>query len=209
MNVLIIAPHPDDEAIGCGGAACRHFERGDKVSVVFLTSGELGLKHLKREAAWKIREAEAAAAAKILRLSTVEFLRCPDWMLGDDVPGAAAKLAPVLQARAPELIYLPHPHDRHPDHQATLPVLRAALAEVEMVSPRLLGYEVWTPMTDYQHVENISAVMRHKLRALRKHQSQLDEFDYARAVRGLNEYRGVTAGRCRYAEVFQELAIQP
>ena len=63
MNIMVIAPHPDDESIGCGGTICLHTAKGDHVSVVFLTSGELGLKHLPPEEAWKIREQEAAKAA--------------------------------------------------------------------------------------------------------------------------------------------------
>ena len=59
MNILILAPHPDDETIGCGGTLCLHAARGDYVSAVFLTSGELGLKHLPKKEAWAIRESEA------------------------------------------------------------------------------------------------------------------------------------------------------
>src|SRR5438552_3282084 len=127
MNVLVIAPHPDDEVIGCGGALCLHAARGDRLGVVFLTSGELGLKHLPRAEAWKTREAEARRAAKILGVASLTFLRLPDWCMGDDIPKAADALRPVLAAEKPELIYLPHPGDGHHDHQATLPVLREAL----------------------------------------------------------------------------------
>jgi N-acetylglucosamine malate deacetylase 1 len=206
MNVLVVAPHPDDECIGCGGAVCRHVAGGDVVHAVFLTSGELGLKQLSREEAWKTREAEARAAAKVLQLASTEFLRCADWTMGDEAVEVAQKLAPVLSRIAPQLIYLPHPNEWHPDHKASLPVVRAALSLSGITTPELLGYEVWTPLAEYQHVENISEVMTTKLRALRKHRSQISQWDYVRAIRGLNEYRGVMAGRCRYAEVFQELS---
>ena len=66
MNVLVIAPHPDDESIGCGGALCLHAARRDPMAVVYLSSGELGLKHLPRNKAWLTREREAERAARIL-----------------------------------------------------------------------------------------------------------------------------------------------
>lgn len=205
MKVLVIAPHPDDECIGCGGAICLHVARGDEVHAAFLTSGELGLKHLPPELACQTREAEARAAAKILRIASVEFLHCPDWTMGAEVPRVVEKLVPLLQRLAPALIYLPHPNEWHPDHKATLPALRQALLASRIAAPTLRAYEVWTPLAEYQHVENISDVMPTKLRALRRHRSQVSEWDYVRAVRALNEFRGVMAGRCRYAEVFQEL----
>src|SRR5829696_176350 len=144
MTVLVIAPHPDDECIGCGGAICRHVQRGDQVHVVFLTSGELGLKELPREQAWNIREQEAREAAKVLQLSSVEFLRCPDWTLGDAIPLATDKLVPVLQRLAPQLIYLPHPQEWHPDHKAAFKAALAALGALTpngSAAPKLFGYE--------------------------------------------------------------------
>ncbi len=203
MNILVIAPHPDDEAIGCGGALCLHADQGDRVVAVFLTSGELGLKKLPREAAWQTREREARRAAKILGLAETIFLRQPDWLLGEHVAEAAALLRPILKREAPALIYLPHRQDSHPDHQAAWPVLRAALKRSGLRAPALRAYEVWTPLSQFDEVQDITAVMSRKLRAIRAHRSQLDEFDYARAVRGLNAYRGVLAGKCSYAEVFE------
>jgi LmbE family N-acetylglucosaminyl deacetylase len=208
MNILVIAPHPDDEAIGCGGTICRHTSRGDRVVVVFLTSGELGLKQLPREKAWAIREAEAKRAAKILRITQTEFLRLPDWTVSEHLKAGAPLLAPILKRERPEIIYLPHESEWHPDHKAALPMLRAIPRMSELASARLLGYEVWTPIAEHDHVENISELMPHKLRALRAHRSQLDEFDYVKAVRGLNSFRGELAGRCRYAEVFQTLSLR-
>jgi N-acetylglucosamine malate deacetylase 1 len=205
MNILVVAPHPDDETIGCGGTLCLHTARGDRVVVVFLTSGELGLKHLAREKAWQIRESEANRAARSLGITDLEFLRLPDWMVGEHVPKGARLLSPILRREAPQMIYLPHPGEWHPDHQAASPLVRAALKRSRIARPALRAYEVWTPLREYDHLENISQVMARKLRALRAHRSQLDEFDYERAIRGLNQYRGALAGKYRYAEVFQTL----
>jgi LmbE family N-acetylglucosaminyl deacetylase len=206
MNVLVIAPHPDDESIGSGGTICLHTQRKDRVVAVFLTSGELGLDKLPREEAWRIREAEARKAAKILGLAEVFFLRKPDWYLNEHVAAAAAELRPIVQAERPDLIYLPHPVEWHPDHQAALPILQTALLRTKQ-SPALRGYEIWTPLSEHDHVENISTVMNQKLRAIRCHRSQMHEFPYDRAIAGLNQYRGVIAAKAQFAEVFQTLSI--
>jgi len=207
MNVLVIAPHPDDETIGCGGALCLHARRGDHITVVYLTSGELGLKHLPRQAAWLLREREAARAAKILGVARLFFLRLADWFVGDAVEKGAAKLRPILKRAKPDLIYLPHEMDWHPDHKAALPLVRAALKDTRILTPGLRAYEVWTPLTAHDQMEDISAVMPRKLRALRAHKSQLQEFDYVRAVSGLNQFRGALAARRPFAEVFQSVEL--
>lgn len=205
MNILVIAPHPDDETLGCGGTLCQHVKAGARVSAVFLTSGELGLKHLPREKAWSIRESEAGKAAKVLGLAELFFLRQPDWMLNEQRSATAACLLPVLKKNRPGLIYLPHPQDAHPDHQASWPILRRALRQLGKRPPQLRAYEVWAPLGQFDIVSNITREMPRKLKALRAHASQLKEFDYVRALTGLSQYRGALAGRCAYAEVFASL----
>jgi len=122
---------------------------------------------------------------------------------------AVKKLAPIFKRERPDLIYLPHAAEWHPDHKACLPIVVATLRESRIVKPELRAYEVWTPLTEYHHVEDITAVMPRKLRALRQHHSQLGEFDYVRGVVGLNQFRGALAAKCPFAEVFQTISLQP
>jgi LmbE family N-acetylglucosaminyl deacetylase len=201
-SVLIVAPHPDDESIGCGGAACLHRRAGDSLHAVYLTSGELGLKRLPPDEAKALREGEANAAASLLGIARCDFLRQPDWFVGDHISAAASQIATLLRRRRPNRIYFPHRAEWHPDHRAAAPIIYQALSLAGTPAPELLAYEVWTPLTEYDQVENITAVMALKLRALRCHRSQLEKFRYDRAVRGLNQYRGEMAGHCRFAEVF-------
>src|SRR5438067_2022425 len=130
MNVVVIAPHPDDEAIGCGGALRLHAEAGDRIVAVFLSSGALGFKHLPKQEAWRIREAEAEAAARHLGLAQTEFYRQPDWFVGDHAAPLSESLATLLARELPEVVYLPHPAEWHPDHQAALPILRQATRQI-------------------------------------------------------------------------------
>jgi LmbE family N-acetylglucosaminyl deacetylase len=208
MNVLVIAPHPDDETIGCGGTLCLHAQRGDRTVVACLTSGELGLKHLPREKAWAVREKEVGVAATILGVAQVHFLRQPDWMLGDHLEAAARALRPVLEAEQPRIIYVPHDADGHPDHRAAQPILRRAMGGALGSGPEVRAYEIWTPLPAHDHIEDITRVMPRKLRALRAHASQLGEFNYERAVRGLNAFRGELDAKCRYAEVFRTVTLE-
>src|SRR5258708_20804530 len=102
MNVLVIAPHPDDESIGCGGTICLHTDRGDYVAAVFLTSGEFALSDLPREKAWVIREGEAQESADILGITSVTFLRRPDHYLGDGMQEEANDPRPLPDLSEPE-----------------------------------------------------------------------------------------------------------
>ncbi len=206
-TVLVIAPHPDDEAIGCGGAIGLHRRRGDMVRVAFLTSGEQGIPGVPPAEVRAVREAEALQAGSVLGVSGIDFLRLPDLGLHRCCPEGAGELRALLDQYHPSLIYLPHPEEAHPDHEATLPMVRAARARLTgwPELPELRAYEVWSPMTRPGWVEDITAVMRQKLQAIRCYRSQLALFRYDRAVRGLNQYRGILGAGGRYAEAFTYL----
>ena len=69
-DVLVIAPHPDDEVLGCGGSTLIHRAAGRRVDVLFLTSGELGSAEQAPDRLAEIREAEARSAADTLGIDT-------------------------------------------------------------------------------------------------------------------------------------------
>src|SRR5439155_9446855 len=96
----------------------------------------------------------------------------------------------------------------HPDHKAALPLLRVALKDSPVATPTLRAYEVWTPLTTHEREQPSIAAIPRRLRALRAHRSQLREFDYLRAVSGLNQFRGALAARRPYAEVFQSVDLK-
>src|ERR1043165_2622614 len=111
---LVLAPHPDDEAIGCGGTLRWHVEQGDEVHVIFLTSGEDGVRGQTPGETARIREREARAAAKVLGYGTLEFWREPDGKLRSTT-AIRNRLAEKLRSFRPHLLYVPHPGEMHPD----------------------------------------------------------------------------------------------
>lgn len=202
MKVLVVAAHPDDEAIGCGGALRLHADRGDETVVVFLTSGEVGLSSLEPATARAVREREAEAAAEVLGVSRLSFLRQPDWHLRDHVAAAAGPVAELLTEGPPGLLYLPCRADDHPDHAAVADVLRAAAALAGIALPVTREFEVWTPLQAPNDAEDISSVMAAKLDSIRCYRSQLEQRAYDRAAEGLAAYRGVMLRRTSFAEAF-------
>jgi N-acetylglucosamine malate deacetylase 1 len=204
MRTLVVAPHPDDESIGCGGTLALGTAAGDQAIVVFLTSGELGLEELAVEEARTVRESEAEAAAAILGLTDLMFMRYADWFISECSSEATKALSQVIEREAPDRLLLPHPGEWHPDHAAAATIALDAVTLAGVESIRLLTYEVWTPMTRFEEIEDISTVIQTKLDAVGAYRSQLAAFDYCDAVEGLDRFRGALGARCRYAEVFGE-----
>ena len=204
-RVLVLSPHPDDEAIGCGGTLRWHVEQGDQVQVIFLTSGEHGVRGQDPSETSHCREKEAKAAAKLLGYRSLEFWREPDGAMKLTRP-LLRRMKEKLRSWKPGLVYAPHPREMHPDHRATSRLIRRAMEETRSDAEVRL-YEIWTPLQQIDHVQDISGQMKTKLAAIRAHKSQCAIMGFDKSSEGLARYRGVMHSGLggSYAEVFMRL----
>lgn len=202
--VLVIAPHPDDEVLGCGGVIARHVANGDEVYVVVVTRGAPDVFPL--ELVERGRR-EAAEANKTLGTKRLSFLDFPAPRL-DVVPNAtiANALKDVVAEVQPATIYLPHQGDIHGDHKAVYwATLVATRPNGGFVPERLLCYE--TPSETEWGAPNpcdafiptvfvdVSQHLKAKLEAMKCYQSQLAPSPKARSlasIEALAHFRGST-----------------
>ncbi|MBM3985604.1 MAG: PIG-L family deacetylase [Planctomycetes bacterium] len=209
-RVLVVAPHPDDEAIGPGATLVLHRRLGDPVEALFVTTGEHGDNGGRLPAAEYValRRGEARAAAGLLGIGRTEFWDFPDGMVvnENDLRAVTERLRGVLERARPDVVYAPHAGEQHSDHHFVSLALRRAVAALPAPRPHVLGYEVWSPLQAAFAVD-VAAVYETKLQAIRCYCSQLERNDIVRAVDGLNRYRAVLLPPGgTYAEVFEETA---
>ena len=216
-RILVLAPHPDDECIGCGGAICRYLEQGSRLLVVFVTDGRQGDRDLRALPADSPqreqmelelvarRRREARCALSVLGVSEFEFLDAADGELRQQVSPVSERLADILAEFKPDVVMLPFLTDRHADHFAVNTCLVKSIERLQGEWLRKLqcfGYEIWSPIYANALVD-ITAYMSSKRNALECYQSQLSTRDYIAGMEGLNQFRavsGLTGGR--YAEAF-------
>src|SRR5262245_40116614 len=210
-RVLVLCPHPDDEAIGCGGTLRRHVAHGDTVHAIFLTSGEQGGHGPPPEATARLREQEARDAADILGFAHIEFWHEPDGALRSR-PHLVARLRQKLQSWRPKLVFVPHDREDHPDHRAAAGLIRRALAgwALNGRKPNVRMFEIWTPLAGMDEIVDISPYIDVKLAAIRAHKSQCAVMSFDEAALGLSRYRAVMHSGwppATYAEVFKEMRL--
>ncbi|HEV8676407.1 MAG TPA: PIG-L deacetylase family protein [Methylomirabilota bacterium] len=205
-RVLVLAPHPDDETIGCGGILALHRAQGDPVRVVFLTDGGAGdpAGHYPAERYVAIRQAEARRACGVLGVTDLEFWAYPDGKLGT-VAELSERLLAALGGFTPKTVYSPSSRELHPDHGAAGARVEA-LHRARRLGAAIYAYEIWAAI-EPTHVIDVSAVVEQKLAALAEYPSQLRYNDYRPKMLGLNTYRTLTLPPgARYAEAFRRLA---
>lgn len=214
QRILVIAPHMDDELIGCGGSILKHMENKRQVAIAYVTDGSYFLKDENaRDTERSRRHLEVNQVLKALNIHAY-FLDIPDRTL-IYCKDALCKFVEVLQTYQPDAVYIPHADEYDREHQLTNTLYREACwlasetfrsgtRREEMQPVRIvLEYEVWTPLAMPQYYELIDNYIDKKCELISLYESQITHMDYAQAIRGLNLYRGVMkTGNYNHAEAF-------
>jgi LmbE family N-acetylglucosaminyl deacetylase len=211
-KVVVLAPHMDDETIGCGGAIARHVRAGASVHVVFLTDGRAGSSELstlsgaarrvKEIELMRVRKEEATAALRTLGVPNMVFLDVEDGTLESSMQASSLRLREILERIRPAIVYVPCFLEEHPDHRAASRLLLEA-TRGSTLEFQCLAYEVWTPLFPNCLVK-IDDVKNIKMEALAHYRSQLRDADYLHTALSLNAYRsaGFVNGHGKFAEAF-------
>ncbi|MBV9187262.1 MAG: PIG-L family deacetylase [Acidobacteria bacterium] len=198
-RLLVLAPHPDDEVIGCGGLVALHLREGRKVYVVVATDGAQAGNAAQREA-------ESRAALALLGDAPIVFLGFPD----RELSGAHeldARLAAILREWKPDLIAVPSPLEIHPDHVALSRAFCDLIARdtslfADLAVASVAFYEVSAPLRPNALVD-ITSVADAKYAAIATHESQSAVRDYTSYARGLNAWRTMTLPpNVKFAEAY-------
>ncbi|WP_273770802.1 PIG-L deacetylase family protein [Nostoc sp. UHCC 0926] len=144
---LIVAPHPDDETLGCGGAIALLRSLNCNVQVLVISDGTLSHPRSQKYPADRLlalREAETLSALKLLGVeaNAVTFCRMQDGSIPTQYQSAVASCRVYITEVAPQIIFLPWRYDPHADHRATWKLIKAALHDLHL-SPRLIEYPIW------------------------------------------------------------------
>jgi bacillithiol biosynthesis deacetylase BshB1 len=213
LDVLSIAPHPDDAELGMGGALIKMIARGMKVGVLDLTDGE-PTPHGSVE----LRAAETAAATAVLGLPWRWNLGLPNRSLEASLD-ARRKLANVIRLTRPRWLFAPYWIDAHPDHVAATQLAEAARFWAKLTRTDMLGEPHHPERIFYYYcvhlkhaaqpafVLDISDEFEAKLKSIRCYESQFvtgrtgESPTFLEQLRDESAYWGKLIGR-RYGEPF-------
>jgi LmbE family N-acetylglucosaminyl deacetylase len=191
VHVMVITPHPDDAEFGVAGTVARWTSEGKDVIYVVCTNGDKGTSdpNVKPDELARIREKEQLAAAKLLGVREVIFLRHPDQSL-EDTPEFRKEMVRLLRMYKPETVVTADPYRRyiwHRDHRITgqvtldaiFPYARDFHSYPELLEEGLPPHEVkevllWGAQEPNYHTD-ITTTFANKVAALRCHKSQIGD----------------------------------
>ena len=202
-RVLVVAAHPDDEVLGCGGAVARHAALGDEVESLILAEGATA-RGTPADQCGALKDA-ARAAASVLGAAPPRFLELPDNRLDSlDLLDIIQRIEAVVEEVRPDMVLTHHGGDLNVDHRITHRAVLTACRPLpggsitaihcfETVSSSEWG----APFNPTRFVD-ISAVIDRKIAALECYAAEMRPFPHARsiqAVRALATVRGASVGR--------------
>ncbi len=214
MNqVLVVAAHPDDEVLGCGGTIARHADSGDQVQVVIIAEGSTS-RQQQRDRSQLVDELSALAkasqsAGSILGAAGVELLDLPDNRLDSlDRLDLIKQIEERIDRHKPQVVYVHHVGDVNVDHRRLHEaVVTACRPTPGHVVKRLLSFEVassteWQPPGSASAFQpnwfvDISDQWERKREALAAYSSEMRDWPHARsleAVEHLARWRGAQVG---------------
>ena len=191
MNVLVIAPHMDDEVLGCGGTISRHVDSGDDVCVCVVCNRAYDHEYDTKAIDAEKRSAEEARA--VLGYGMLRYLDLPDERLYAHLQEAIAGIERVVAAVQPDVVYTAFGGDLHQDHRTVAHAVNIALrAGVAPSVKRALAFEVpsgtdqalsglGTPFTPTVFVD-IEATLDRKIAAMRAYSREMRAFPHPRSL---------------------------
>ena len=212
-QVIVVAAHPDDEVLGCGGTIARHADSGDQVHVLIVAEGSTS-RQQKRDRSQVGDELSALAkaaqaAGSILGAASVELLDLPDNRLDSlDRLDLIKRIEECVERHQPECVYVHHAGDVNVDHRRLHEaVVTACRPTPGHVVKSLLSFEVassteWQPPGSAPAFQpnwfvDISAQWERKKEALSTYLSEMRDWPHARslkAVEHLARWRGAQVG---------------
>lgn len=199
-RVLVVAAHPDDETLGCGGTMARHAHEGDEVTIVILGEG-LTSRDPRRDAAGRgpeldrLRNAGRLAAAAV-GACDIRFESLPDNRFDSvDMLDVIKRVERVKAETRPHIVYTHHPGDMNVDHQVThqavltafrpMPgeIVEAIFAFETLSSTEWQGPD-WNRPFVPDHYVDVSDYLDHKKRALECYAGEMRPYPHPRSIQG-------------------------
>jgi len=215
MKIIVIAPHHDDEVIGCGGSICLHSQRGDELVVIYVFSGWSAIPSIgDKNKASRIIQSEAIKSGRILGVRDIRELKFSDRSFAVGQESLYELIKIMRNIGDCDILYIPHKYERDREHRIVNELAREAIwlassdylpdLGTKILPPNvILGYEVWSPLSQYQLVVDITPVISCKKNALKAYKTQMQIKNWIDGCIGLNAYRGITTGKGKFVEVFQ------
>jgi LmbE family N-acetylglucosaminyl deacetylase len=211
MKILVIAPHPDDEVVGCGGTIAKHAEKLDEVYLCIVTKG---YTPDWSEELLKNRPKEVEKVNKILGIKKTYFLDFPTVKL-DTIPqkNLNDSIFEVVTEVKPEIVYMPHKGDLNKDHRLVFEATLVATRPVgEHKVRKMLSYEALSSTEWGNPIEafvpnvyiDVSKTIERKIEAMKVYESEMKPYPHPRSlevVDALAKKRGSEVG-VKFAEAF-------